>query len=117
MTIWERVNTALTALSLPLAANVYIPASGQELPDSYLVYFMISDPAELHADNIEKLRSYRVQVSYYSRNGLLTMPDIVGAMTGAGFTRLPGRELPYNPDTRHFGIALDFNYLEDLEEE
>jgi hypothetical protein len=41
------------------------------------------------------------------------MPDIVGAMTLAGFTRLPGRELPYNPNTRHFGIALDFNYLEE----
>lgn len=112
-TIWERVKTALTALALPLAANVYIPDSGHELPDSYLVYFMVSDPPAQHADNVEKLRTYRMQVSYYSRSGLLTMPDIVGAMTGAGFTRLPGRELPYNPDTRHFGIALDFSYLEE----
>ena len=112
-TIWERMKTALTALAVPMAANTYILASGQELPDSYLVYFMISDPPTQHADNVEKLKTYRVQVSYYSRSGLLSMPDIVGAMTGAGFTRLPGRELPYNPDTRHFGMAMDFNFLEE----
>lgn len=112
-TIWERVYTALTSLSLPMAASVYIPASGAELPDSYMVYFMISDPPAQHADNVEKLRTYRMQVSYYSRSGLVSMPDIVSVMTGAGFTRLPGRELPYNPDTRHFGIALDFNFLEE----
>jgi hypothetical protein len=113
MTIWERVYTALSGLGKPLAASVYIPESGEELPDSYLVYFMVDNPAELHADNAEKLRQYRVQVSYYSRSGLVSMPDIEGAMTVAGFTRLPGRELPYNPDTRHFGIALDFAYLDE----
>lgn len=113
MSIWERVYAALDGLGLPLAASVYIPESGEELPDSYIVYFMVDDPAEQHADNVEKLRQYRMQVSYYSRSGLVSMPDIVGAMLAAGFTRLPGRELPYNPDTRHFGIALDFAYLEE----
>lgn len=112
-TIWARVYTALSALSLPLAASVYIPASGSELPDSYLVYFVVSEPAAQHADNVEKLRTYRVQVAYYSRNGLLSMPAINSAMTGAGFTRAGGRDLPYNPDTRHFGRALDYNYLEE----
>ena len=112
-TIWERVKTALTPLNLPMEENTYIVNKDEPYPDSYLVYFMVSDPPAQHADNVEKLRTYRMQVSYYSRNGLLNMPDIVGAMTGAGFTRLPGRELPYNPDTRHFGIALDFNYLEE----
>src|SRR4030042_7032731 len=112
-TIWERVKTALTPLDILMAENTYIPAKGQEYPDSYLVYFMVSEPPAQHADNVEKLRTYRMQVSYYSRNGLLSMPDIVGAMTGAGFTRLPGHELPYNPDTRHFGMAMDFNYLEE----
>jgi len=112
-TIWARSYNALVSLNLPLAESVYIPASGQELPDSYIVYFVISDPAAQHADNVEQLRTYRVQVSYYSRSGLQTMPDITGAMTGAGYTRMPGRELPYNPETRHFGIAFEFNYLEE----
>lgn len=112
-TIWERAYNALSGLGVSLAESVYIPASGTELPDSYLVYFVVSDPAVQHADDEESLRSYYVQVSYYDRDGLQSMPDIDGAMTTAGFTRLPGRELPYNPETRHFGIALEYQYLEE----
>ena len=113
MTIWARTYNALSGLNIPLAANTYIPPSGQELPDSYIVFQLIDDPAVQAADNVEKLRSYRMQVTYYSRSGLQSMPDIISAMTTAGYTRLPGRELPYNPETRHFGFAYDFNYLEE----
>src|SRR3990172_177797 len=113
MSIWEITEDALDGLGLPLAANTMILASGAELPDQYLVYQMISNPPRLHADDVENLRSYRIQVSFYSRTGLATVPAQVEiAMLAAGFTRLEGRELPYNPQTRHFGIAMDFNYLE-----
>jgi hypothetical protein len=112
-TIHARMYTALATLSLPLAAGVYIPASGTELPDAYLVYMVISDPPRLHADNVEKLHLYRVQVSYYSRSGMQAAPDISGAMVAAGFMRADKRDLPYNPDTRHYGLAMDFTYLEE----
>jgi hypothetical protein len=112
-TIWERTYSALTSLSIPMAASAYIPASAQELPDSYLVYFVVSDPPILHADDKEKLSLYRVQVSYYSRSGMQAAPDISGAMITAGFMRADKRDLPYNPDSRHFGIAMDFSYLEE----
>lgn len=115
MTIWETTYDALYGLGLPLAANTMIVDTGEELPDEYLVYQMISDPPELHADNIETLRSYRMQVSYYSRTGLAAIPaQVETAMLAAGFTRIEGRELPYSQQTRHFGLALDFNYLEQL---
>lgn len=111
-TIWERTNTALAGLSLPMAANIYLAATAAALPDAFIVYSLVSSPPEQHADDAEKLRSYRMQVSYYSRSGLATMPAIHTAMTAAGFTRGPMRELPYNQDTRHFGAALEFVYLE-----
>jgi hypothetical protein len=111
-TIWEDMVTALTPLALPMADSVYVVDSGQQLPDSYLVYFVISEPPAQHADDSETHKSYHVQVSYYSRNGLINMPDIVGALILAGFTRVSGHELPYNLNTRHFGYALEFNYLE-----
>lgn len=114
MSIWETTQTALTGLSLPLAANQMIVPTGTALPAQFLVYQMISDPPELHADNAETLRSYRMQVSLYSRSGLASVPaQIETAMLAAGFTRLGSRELPYNRDTQHFGIAMDFNFLED----
>jgi hypothetical protein len=111
--IWSATKTALTGLNLPMAANQYLVATGSVLPDAFLVYQVISDPAAQHADNAETLRQYRIQVTYCSRTGLPAIPAIEGAMKTAGFTRLPGRELPYNQDTRHFGFALDFSYLDE----
>jgi hypothetical protein len=58
------------------------------------------------------MRCWRVQISYYNRSGLAGMPDIDGAMTSAGFERGGVRELPYNQQTRHFGLALEFIYTE-----
>lgn len=113
MSIWEIVEEALDDLSAPMAANVYLTESGGELPDLYLVYSLVSSPPEQHADNAETLRSYRMQVNAYSRAGLTDLPDVDGAMTAAGFARGPMREIPYNQVTRHFGLALEYVYLED----
>ena len=113
MTIWERIKAALTALSVPMAANQYLTETPDDLPDQFLVFQMISDPARQHADNSEQSRLYRVQVTIYDRSGLDAIPDIEGAMWAAGFTRGPSMELPYNRQTRHYGLAKDFFYLEE----
>lgn len=112
MSIWETVQTALTGLGLPLAANTMILSTGEEYPDQYILYQLISNPPEHHADDAEKLRSYLMQVSVFSRDGLATIPtQVETAMLAAGFTRVAGRELPYNQQTRHYGHAADFNLL------
>jgi hypothetical protein len=98
-------------LGLPLAANTYVPVSGAELPDQFIVYQLISSPPAQHADDAETLRRYRVQVSFYSRTGLASLPGVDAAMTGAGYTRGPQRELPYNQLTRHYGLALEYLFL------
>lgn len=114
MTIHETTKAALDTLGLPTAADLMLTASSADLPDTFLVYTLIADPPELHADNVEQLRSYDVQVSIYSRTGMNALPaQIETAMLAAGFTRLGGLSLPYNFETRHFGMAMDFNFLED----
>ncbi len=115
MTIWARVKAALTGLGVPMAANAFVAAEGAERPDVYLVYFLIVSPPLQHADNKETLREYAVQVSIYSRSGLASLPDVEGAMLAAGFMFETQRELPYNPETRHFGLAMDFNFVEEKE--
>ena len=102
----------MTGLSLAKAASFYQAASGADLPDEFLVYFLISSLPELHADDDEAMRSWRMQISYYNRAGLATLPGIDAAMTAAGFTRGPQHELPYNTQTRHFGLALEYVYLD-----
>jgi len=111
MSVWSETYTALSPLGWPLAEGVLLSASGAELPDQYLVYFLVSAPPIQHADNAETLRNFRMQVSAYSRSGLHGLPDIDAAMVAAGFTRGPQRELPYNQLTRHFGLALEYVYL------
>ena len=112
-TIWELTKAALNGLGVPLAADVYIPASGVDFPDLYLVYFLVTSPREQSADDAETLRSYITQVSTYSRTGLVGLPDVAGAMIAAGFQRSAMRRLPYSFQTRHFGLAEDFVYLEE----
>ena len=113
MDIWSVTEDALDGLGVAVAANQLIVASGAALPDAFLVYQLISDPSAQHADDGETLRSYRMQVAFYGRDGLSGMPDVDGAMRAAGFTRLGGRELAYNSETGHFGYASDYNYLDE----
>lgn len=97
-----------------MAANTYYAPSGTDLPDQYIVYQMITNPPEQHADDVESLTTYRMQVSLYSRSGPgTTQASIEAAMLAAGFTRGPARELPYNEKTRHYGLAMDFFFLEE----
>jgi hypothetical protein len=112
-TIWERTYSALTGLGVPMAANRYLTDSDDQLPNQYIIYQLISSPPELHADNIEKYRSYRMQVTIWDRSGLASLPDIPGSMVAAGFGRGPIRELPYVESTRHYGLAYEFLYLEE----
>jgi len=112
-TIWERTYNALTGLGVPLAANRYLVQTGSQLPDRFIVYQLISSPPELQADNIEKYRSFRMQVTIWDRTGLVNLPDISESMVAAGFGAGPFRELPYVESSRHYGLAYDFFYLQD----
>jgi hypothetical protein len=40
---------------------------------------------------------------------------VESAMKAAGFMYETQRELPFNPETGHYGLAMDFNFVEDKE--
>lgn len=114
-TVWEMTNTALAGLGIPLAASSYLAATpGADLPAQYLTYQTIDMTPEAHADDEETLRNELVQVTVRSRSSLANLPDVIGAMTAAGFFFAGGREIPFDFESRHFGIAFDFEYLRDL---
>jgi len=108
-TIFEIVNTALTALDpdVPFGMDVLIG----ELPNTYIVYSLISGVPEQHADNVEKIRSYRVQVSIMDNVGLANLPDVDAVMVAAGFVKGPERQLPKDSTTSHYGLAKDYFYV------
>lgn len=110
--IFTLTATALATLTpVPYALGQYIKADGADLPDTYLVYTEVSGVPQQHADNAESLRTYRMQVSIYARAGLGSLPDVDAAMLAQGFTKGPERQLPYDKETRHFGLAKDYFHL------
>lgn len=110
-TIFEITAGALDTLTpTPYAMGQYITATSADLPDTFLVYSLITGTPEQHADNAETQRSYLIQVSIFSRGGLVTLPDVDSAMTAAGFRKGPERQLPFDKETRHFGLAKDYIY-------
>lgn len=77
-----------------------------------MVYFLVSGPPTQHADNVEKMRDYTVQVNTFSRDGLINLPDVDGAMKAAGFTKGSVREIPLDEETGHFGLGTEYHFSE-----
>ena len=111
-TIWEKTCEALETLDVPFAANRYQADSENVYPDTFLVYQQISSAPDQFADDEETERSYRMQVTVFSRDGLINLPDVDGAMKAAGFTKGGVVEIPLDAETGHFGLATDFFYSE-----
>jgi hypothetical protein len=109
-TIFERVKNAMDTLS-PAVPHALAPYEGA-LPDLYVVYQLLSSPPAAHADNVETARANYVQVSIYSRAGLVSLPDVDSAMTAAGFVKDSFRQLPKDLNTGHYGLAKDYMFLE-----
>jgi hypothetical protein len=114
-TIFERVETALGTINpaVPFAMAPY--KSSGDLPDQYMAYQMIAGEPEQHADDSETERSYIIQVSVFSHSGLASLPGVDAAMLAAGFEKSSSRSLPQDAGTGHYGLALDYVYLETKE--
>jgi hypothetical protein len=112
-TIFEITNDALETLSVPFAMDIFLAVDGV-LPDLFLVYQLVAGVPEQHADNAETERSYLMQVNIMSRSGLAVLPNVDAAMTAAGYTKGPERQLPRDPETRHFILSKDYYYLKEM---
>lgn len=110
-TIFERVNNALETLSPSVAFALAPYKSTGALPDTFIVYQLIHGFPETHADDVEFLRSYLVQVTTWNKSGLAVLPDVDAAMISAGFLKRTERQLPQDHETGHYGLAIDYFYI------
>ena len=110
-TIFERVATALGTISPAVSFALAPYKSPTSLPDTYLAYQLIADAPEQAADDAEMERSYLIQVSVFSRTGLVSLPDVDTAMLAAGFEKGSERQLPQDPQTGHYGLAKDYVFV------
>lgn len=112
-TIFERVETALGTIS-PAVPFALAPYKGT-LPDAYVTHQLINSPAEQHADNEEIERSYTIQITLWDKAGVPSTTKVDTAMQTAGFNKSNVRQLPQDPQTHHYGLAVEFVYIESQE--
>ena len=105
-TIFERVDDALASIS-PAVSYAMAPMKGT-LPDQFVVYQLIDGSPEQHADDAETERSYSIQVTIWSKSGLVSIPNVDTAMIAAGFKKSTERQLPQDPTTGHYGLAKEY---------
>jgi hypothetical protein len=106
--------TILTGIGLPYDFEQMLIDAAQ-LPDTFIVYFLVDDTGITHAEGKETSHEARVQISLFYRDNsmFLTVPDqIETAFMAAGFTRVGSGRIPFQNDTRHHGWRCDFCYYE-----
>ena len=87
----------------------------EQLPDTYMVYFLVDDPGSTWADGKETSHETRVQVSLFYRDKrvMLTVPKrIEDTFIAAGFSRVGSGRIPYQINTGHYGWRCDFRFYE-----
>ena len=116
MTIWTRVNSALSSLGVRTAnGRLILKTKDDPWPDQYITYQVISGGPQEHIDDHETARSYLVQLNLWSRSGFESFPDVETAMLAAGFFFQAERDMDYNEKTGHYGQSKDFLYYEEKE--
>jgi hypothetical protein len=112
-TIFEWVETALGTIS-PAVNYALAPYKGT-LPNAFIVHQLIGSPAEQHADGVETERSYTVQITLWDIAGIPFTTNVDAAMKAAGFYKGNVRQLPQDAQTHHYGMAVEYVYLETQE--
>lgn len=100
------------ATSVPWDKDRYSPdPKTKQLPDTYMVYFLVDNPGVSYSDGRETAYEVRIQVSLFYRDpqAALTVPDqIEAAFMKAGYGRGDSGTIPYQDETQHYGWRCDF---------
>lgn len=116
------LNAAETALAeikkktkVPFDWESFDSSGEKQLPDQYIVYFLVSETSALSVDGKEKSSTPRIQVSFYYRqkSKLPNMMDVIKkAFLKNGFSRAGSGRIPKQITTGHHGWRYDFIFYE-----
>ena len=104
MSILADLNTALSALDLPIETGVF----KDEAPDRYLVIVPMVDSFALHADNSPGVDVQEVRLSLYSKgNYIKDKNTLVKTLLSNDFTVTDRRYIGYETETGYHHYAVD----------
>lgn len=112
-TVFQRVETALSTIS-PAISFASAPYKGT-LPNAFVTHQLVNSPPEQHADNAETERSYTMQLNFWDKAGIPSTTSVDAAMKAAGFMKSNVRQLPQDPQTHHYGLAVEYVDIESQE--
>ncbi|MEE0840760.1 MAG: hypothetical protein U0L72_09515 [Acutalibacteraceae bacterium] len=104
-----------TATKIPYEFERWNEEKRGKMPDTFIIYFLVSDTPLFSADGRERSSQPRIQVSLYYRD-ISVMKDIpeqiVAVFNTAGFRRSATGRIPYQQNTGHYGWRSDFTFYE-----
>lgn len=114
MSILADINTALSALNIPIETGVFSEAA----PDEYVVVTPLADSYELHADNTPNFETQEARLSLFSKGNYMKRKKLLSkALLSADFTITDRRYIGHEDDTGYHHYAIDVAKIYELEEE
>ena len=114
MSVLADINTAVSALDIPIETGVFSEAA----PDEYVVVTPLADSYELHADNAPGFETQEVRLSIFTKGSYTKLKNaLVRALRGADFYITDRRYIGHEDDTGYHHYAIDVAKIYELEEE
>ena len=114
MSILADINTAVSALDIPIETGVFSEAA----PDEYVVVTPLADKYELHADNAPGFETQEARLSLFTKGSYTKLKNaLVRALLGADFYITDRRYIGHEDDTGYHHYVIDVAKIYELEEE
>ena len=114
MTVRDKIINTLESLGYEI--NLQGSYEIDDIPDSFITYYIASAQDLEHYNNKPAKTGYNININFYSRKMSLinTVPELISdALLTAGFTREgPGYDAGLDKDTGHYGWLMDFYLVE-----
>ena len=111
--IYKKIYDTLSPLGYPVREQGTY-GEDEVLPDTLVTYQLVDEPDLAHYENSPSGKVPRFQVALYSKDPAIKQNAdtlLRSVMLPAGFMRSSGRDLPFDPDTGHYGYTSDYRYF------
>lgn len=113
MSVLADIQTALSALDIPIETGVFTNAA----PAKYIVVVPITDTFDLHADNAPGIDVQEARLSLYAQGNYMADKNaVVKTLLGADFTITDRRYIGYETETGYHHYAVDVAKHYEMEE-
>lgn len=113
MSILSDIQTALSALDIPIETGVFT----DKAPSKYIVVVPLSDSFDLHADNAPGCDVQEARISLYAQGNYIKDKNaIVKMLLAHDFTITDRRYIGYETETGYHHYAVDAAKYYELEE-